>query len=41
LKVFHLSKSVGKKQAIEIASQVAKGEIYSFMVVGIRLPYLS
>jgi hyaluronan synthase len=31
LKVFHLSKSVGKKQAVEVASQVAKGDIYAFM----------
>src|SRR5919202_1860398 len=27
----HLSKSVGKKKAIEAASQIAKGEIYDFM----------
>lgn len=27
----HLSKSVGKKKAIEAASQIAKGEIYAFM----------
>jgi hyaluronan synthase len=31
LKVLHLSKSVGKKQAIEVASNVAKGEVYAFM----------
>ena len=31
LKVLHLSKSVGKKQAIEVASHVAKGEVYAFM----------
>ena len=31
LRIFHLSRSVGKKQAIEVASQVARGEIYGFM----------
>jgi hyaluronan synthase len=31
LRIFHLSKSVGKKQAIEVASKVARGEIYAFM----------
>jgi hyaluronan synthase len=31
LKIIHLSKSVGKKQAIEVATEVAKGEIYFFM----------
>jgi hyaluronan synthase len=31
LQIFHLSRSVGKKQAVEVASQVAKGEIYAFM----------
>jgi hyaluronan synthase len=31
LTVIYLSKSVGKKQAIEAASQIAKGEIYAFM----------
>ena len=31
LTVIYLSKSVGKKQAIEVASQIAKGEIYAFM----------
>ncbi len=31
IRVIHLPKSVGKKQAIEHASNVAKGEIYAFM----------
>jgi hyaluronan synthase len=31
LQIFHLSKSVGKKQAVEVASKVAKGEVYAFM----------
>ena len=31
LQIIHLSKSVGKKQAIEVASEVAKGDIYFFM----------
>jgi hyaluronan synthase len=31
LAILHLSKSVGKKQAIEVSSQIAKGEIYAFM----------
>ena len=31
LRIIHLSKSVGKKAAIEIASQIAKGEIYVMM----------
>ncbi len=31
LRIFHLSKSVGKKQAIEVASKIARGEIYAFM----------
>ena len=31
LSIIYLSKSVGKKQAIEVASQIAKGEIYAFM----------
>src|SRR5918911_3345948 len=31
LHIIHLSKSVGKKQAIEVASEVAKGDIYFFM----------
>jgi hyaluronan synthase len=31
LSIIYLSKSVGKKQAIEAASQIAKGEIYAFM----------
>jgi hyaluronan synthase len=31
LQIFHLSKSVGKKQAVEVASKVAKGEVYVFM----------
>jgi hyaluronan synthase len=31
LTILHLSKSVGKKKAIEAASQIAKGEIYAFM----------
>jgi hyaluronan synthase len=31
LQVFHLTKSVGKKQAIEVASHMAKGDIYAFM----------
>jgi hyaluronan synthase len=29
--ILHLSRSVGKKQAVEAASQIAKGEIYAFM----------
>jgi hyaluronan synthase len=29
--ILHLSKSVGKKQAIEAASEIAAGEIYAFM----------
>ena len=29
--ILHLSKSVGKKRAIEAASEIAKGEIYAFM----------
>ena len=29
--ILHLSKSVGKKQAIEAASEIAHGEIYTFM----------
>ncbi|MDQ4072942.1 MAG: glycosyltransferase [Thermoproteota archaeon] len=29
--VIHLEKSVGKKKAIEVASKIAKGQIYSFM----------
>jgi hyaluronan synthase len=31
LRIFHLSKSVGKKQAIEVASKIARGEVYAFM----------
>jgi hyaluronan synthase len=31
LRIFHLSKSVGKKQAVEVASKIAKGEVYAFM----------
>jgi hyaluronan synthase len=31
LRIFHLSKSVGKKQAVEVASKIARGEIYAFM----------
>jgi hyaluronan synthase len=31
LHIIHLSKSVGKKKAIEMASEIAKGEIYVFM----------
>ena len=31
LHIIHLSKSVGKKKAIETATEVAKGEIYVFM----------
>jgi hyaluronan synthase len=31
LQIIHLSKSVGKKQAIEVATEVAKGDIYFFM----------
>lgn len=31
LQIVHLQKSVGKKQAIEVASKIAKGEIYGFM----------
>ena len=29
--ILHISKSVGKKRAVEAASQIAKGEIYAFM----------
>jgi hyaluronan synthase len=29
--ILHISKSVGKKKAVEAASQIAKGEIYAFM----------
>lgn len=29
--ILHLSKSVGKKRAVEAASQIAKGEVYAFM----------
>jgi hyaluronan synthase len=29
--IVHLEKSVGKKKAIEVASKIAKGQIYSFM----------
>ena len=31
LRIIHLSKSVGKKRAIEVASEVSNGEIYAFM----------
>ena len=31
LHIFHLTKSVGKKQAIEVASKFATGQIYAFM----------
>jgi hyaluronan synthase len=31
LRIIHLSKSVGKKKAIEMATEIAKGEIYFFM----------
>jgi hyaluronan synthase len=31
IKIIHLSKSVGKKQAIEAGSQIAKGDIFLFM----------
>ena len=31
LQIIHLSKSVGKKVAIEAGSQIAKGEIYVMM----------
>jgi len=31
LKIIHLSKSVGKKQAIEAACEIAKGDIFLFM----------
>lgn len=31
IRVIHIPKSVGKKQAIEHASKIAKGEIYAFM----------
>lgn len=30
-RILHLSKSVGKKRAVEAASQIAKGDIYAFM----------
>jgi hyaluronan synthase len=29
--ILHISKSVGKKRAVEAASQIARGEIYAFM----------
>lgn len=29
--ILHLSKSVGKKKAVEAASEIARGEIYAFM----------
>jgi len=29
--ILHISKSVGKKRAVEAASQIARGEIYTFM----------
>jgi len=31
LHIIHLSKSIGKKKAIEMATEIAKGEIYVFM----------
>jgi hyaluronan synthase len=31
MRIFHLSKSVGKKQAVEVASKIAKGDVYAFM----------
>jgi hyaluronan synthase len=31
IRILHLSKSVGKKRAVEAASEIAKGEIYAFM----------
>ena len=31
LRILHLSRSVGKKKAVEYASQIAQGEIYTFM----------
>ena len=31
LRIFHLSRSVGKKQAIEVASKIARGDVYAFM----------
>ena len=31
LRIVHLKESVGKKKAIEVASKIAKGEIYAFM----------
>jgi hyaluronan synthase len=31
LHIIHLSKSIGKKKAIEVATEIAKGEIYFFM----------
>lgn len=31
LRILHLSRSVGKKKAVEYASQIAQGEIYAFM----------
>ncbi|HYZ94751.1 MAG TPA: glycosyltransferase [Nitrososphaeraceae archaeon] len=31
LRIFHLSRSVGKKQAVEVASKIARGEVYTFM----------
>ena len=30
-RILHLSKSVGKKRAVEAASEIARGEIYAFM----------
>ncbi|HEY7226888.1 MAG TPA: glycosyltransferase [Nitrososphaeraceae archaeon] len=31
LHILHLSKSVGKKKAVEAASEIARGEVYAFM----------
>lgn len=31
LRILHLSKSLGKKRAVEAASEIARGEIYAFM----------
>ena len=31
IRVIHLPKNLGKKQAIEHATKIAKGEIYAFM----------
>ena len=29
--ILHINKSVGKKRAVEVPSQIARGDIYAFM----------